>query len=99
MDRVGGFQNGQQPDARRAFAQPADVGRSVKGRTARARDGGQRGFYLGKYAITQAQWPVVIAESGPFFRTIPVAFSRNYMWVNDEEARTYAELKYALAEE
>jgi hypothetical protein len=41
----------------------------------------------------------VIAESGPFFRTIPVAFSRNYMWVNDEEARTYAELKYALAEE
>lgn len=59
----------------------------------------KEGFYLGKYAITQAQWPAVIAESGPFFRTIFVAFSRNYMWVNDEEARTYAELKYALAEE
>ena len=59
----------------------------------------KEGFYLGKYEITQAQWPAVTAESGPFFRTISVAFSRNYMQVNDEEARTYAELKYALAEE
>ena len=60
----------------------------------------KEGFYLGKYEITQAHWPAVTAESGPFFRTNSVAFSRtHYMRVNDEEARTYAELQYALAEE